>query len=173
MFRRFGHEFGHTRRTHPRYAGTPQNPPVKISTTCDCYSAHVRAKIYGIWPVISRIQGDGPGQAQARGRARPPWGGHADRRADFVTLAKENRVFRMGRFAWPFRRGKGPLLYFCRWCPTICARRGRFYKLFGQGGRVSFALSLGKNMCHGSGLRFRPRTHIYASRLEETAWYHF
>ena len=72
-------------------------------------------------------------------------GGHADRRANFVTLAKENRVFRMGRFAWPFRRAKGPLLYFCRWCPTICAPRGWFYQLFGQDGRHSFALSLGKN----------------------------
>ena len=71
-------------------------------------------------------------------------GGHADRRADFVTLAKENRVFRMGRFAWPFRRTKGPLLYFCRWCATICAPRGWFHQLFGQDGRYSFALSLGK-----------------------------
>ena len=72
-------------------------------------------------------------------------GGYADSRAHFVTLAKENRVFRVGRFAWPFRRAKGPLLYSCRWCATICAPRGRFYQLFGQGGRVSFALSRGKN----------------------------
>ena len=77
-------------------------------------------------------------------KSRAGRGGHADRGADFVTLAKENRVFRMGRFAWPFRRAKGPLLYFCRWCPTICAPRGWFYQLFGQDGRVSFALSLGK-----------------------------
>ena len=84
-------------------------------------------------------------------------GGHADRRANFVTLAKENRVFRMGRFAWPFRRAKGPLLYFFRWCPTICAPRGRFYQLFGQDGRHSFALSLGKKWCHGCSMAQRPR----------------
>ena len=113
-----------------------------------------------------------PHPASSRERALTV-GGHADRRADFVTLAKENRVFRMGRFAWPFRRAKGPLLYFCRWCATICAPRGWFYQLFGQDGRYSFALPRGKNMCHGLGLRFRPRTHIYASRLEEAAWYRF
>ena len=55
-------------------------------------------------------------------------GGHAGVRAHFVTLAKENRVFRMGRFAWPFRKARPPLLYFCRWCPKICAPRGRFYQ---------------------------------------------
>jgi len=55
----------------------------------------------------------------------------------------QNGPFRV-RISWPFRKARTPLLYFCRWCPTICAPRGRFYQLFGQDGRVSFALSLRK-----------------------------
>ena len=160
---------------HPPGAGTRthrQLGAVRATATCGpsapshslCTSLYVGAFIGALGTRDIRVDRSQQQHAPAL---------HADRRADFVTLAKENRVFRVGRFAWPFRRAKGPLLYFCRWCATICAPRGRFYQLFGQDGRVSFALSRGKNMCHGPGLRFRPRTHIYASRLEETAWYHF
>ena len=34
---------------------------------------------------------------------------------------KENRVFEMGRFGWPFRQASDLLLGFCRLCPTVYA----------------------------------------------------
>ena len=65
-----------------------------------------------------------------------------------LALAKENRAAEMGRFGRPFRKASDLLLGFFRLCATIYAPRGYFRQLFSADDQYSFALSLGKKVCH-------------------------
>ena len=74
--------------------------------------------------VVGAALAGGQGGVLSSAFRRSRSGGHADRRADFVTLAKENRAAEMGRFGRPFRKASDLLLGFCRLCHTIYAPRG-------------------------------------------------